>query len=479
MFQLVPLLLTFLAHGAHFKFDPECANYCAFRDTQNHCHGVRFQRTKDQQWVYTKWSDSLQRCFFLKPWSFRSVTPQEVEKVCQCKSLDPLPSLPEKRLPMTEKSAQVLRDLKTQISSWVQCAPNPMTITPKDLQQHFLPEQQMSCEAMRNRGNESYAVLGDCQASGSGCSYYANTNVWAGPLCLAGNLERCADVKLGQNPETGAWYRSAFQRRFPWSEQGQPQFSRDEFLGVMSYLVATKDKAAAERWMRFVGRNQKKFLSKTGKLFSVYSICPPLGDRPSFISEDVWKKMIPDDRCEMRPSSWNLMGRVYRGIGFSDEELRKIDPKIAWRLKVFDSIDDLVTYASASTVPVTGGGSFQGSLQAITLQVLMHLGYGDRILVKSAARRIDQRSNFMSPYYHWLAEGGRATEYGVSLIKKYCPQERPLYGVLPDGSTSIAAAAYFDSAVDYFGGLSDWGVRFYPTGHECVAWIDLYLSQKI
>lgn len=473
---------------AQTTFEPDCQNYCSFRELEHPCQGIRFKKVfmkngkEDAAWQYTHWSPLLRACVYNRLYEtsgpkdinvslrWRKVSPDQIKKACSCDgSVEPV-KLPDAAEPMSEQTAQELRALREKVEGWAQCAPDPLTIpAPADDQHPYKPSDMKSCRQMKAEGKKGYIVLGACVNEGDpDCSYYGNTNNISGPYCLFGDTDRCEDVRAAQDSATGAWYRNAFQRRFPQSEKGQPLFSRDEVLGVMAYLVKTKDTSAAEKWLRFLVSNPRKrsfILEKIKIDHEVVDFCPPDGP------------VTADDRCEMRPDTWALMGRVYRYIGMSDERMKEISAPLYRKMMGWQPVENLLADLSARTVPAVGGGSYQESLQATHLTVLRYMDGGGGFLVDNTAKVIDRRTMKASPYYHWLALGGHASEYGASLIKKFCPVERPHYGLQPDGTTAIAAASFFDAAVQTFGGSYN-GQRDFPVGHDCIGWINLYLSDS-
>lgn len=494
--RVTPLLAGWLVFAAlpatssqaQTTFEPDCENYCSFQELEHPCQGIRFKMLykkdgkEEVEWLYTHWSPMLRSCVYNRLYEtsgpkdlnlnlrWRKVSPEGIRKACPCEgSAVPTP-LPDPGEPMSEKTARELFVLREKIEGWAQCAPDPLTIPePADLQHPYKPSDMRPCRAMKAEGKKGYIVLGACVNEGDpDCGYYGNTNNISGPYCLLGDTDRCEDVRTSQDPETGAWYRNAYQRRFPSSETGQPLFSRDEFLGVMAYLVKTKDTAAAEKWLRFIAENPRKrssILAKVKIKREVVDFCPPDGP------------VAADDRCEMRADSWALMGRVYRHIGISDARMKELGGPLYRKMKAWKPLESAIANLSARTVPAVGGGSYQEGLQATHLLVLRYMDAGDGILDRNTARVIDRRTMKASPYYHWLALGGHASEYGASLIKKFCPVERPRYGRQPDGTYAIGAASFFDSAVQTFGGSYN-GQRDFPVGHDCVGWINLYLSDR-
>lgn len=458
----------------------DCPNYCAFREMEKNCHGIAFKETKEKKdkkkikYHYTHWSDLRKGCVNNRIPFYEFISEKEVVAACPCDGLPKLAAPPDKDLDLSEGTRQELIALKKKIGKWARCAPDPLTIDYKNDQAPYTPEQSDSCVEMKKRGENPYIVLGGCHTEGNHqCTYYGNTNNYAGPLCYAGDLDRCDDMLKNMEPDTGAWHRSAFQRRTILAERGQSMFSRDEFVGIMLYFIKTKDKASAEKWMRFIHNNPEIPSTLLGKLNKVMSICPPLPDqKPEGVTDFQWEEMQPDDRCEMRGDSWATMYKVYEYLGFSDDELKSISKKIYRKMKINNPIGAIVADISARTVKEVG---YEQGNQATNVLILQATGHGDNPIVKDAARVINERSGFESAYYHFL-DKRKPTEYGAHLIKKYCPETMPDYKNPPHGGQGIAAGGFFDFAVHYHKGVASGWQANMPTGHECIAWINLYLQ---
>lgn len=467
---------VFAADGVEVYAD--CSNYCAFNEFENNCHGIAFKHTKENKvdYLYSHWGKNLTQkngCIYNRIPHYHFIDAEKISLLCPCLNTPPNPELPEKYQPMSDRTRKELIVLRSKLKKYAACAPDPLLMpVPEDVQHPYKPQDVESCEKMKAKGKPFYMVLGDCAENGRNCSYHGNTNNYSGPLCFAGESDRCQDVSLSQNPETGAWYRNAFQRRFTTSGWGQPLFSRDEFLGVMLYLAKTKDKVAAERWLRFIDKNPKKKITLVG--IPVHNICPPLPEeKPIEIPDEDWQKMQPDDRCEMRGDSWAAMYRTYLHIGFTKDELFKISPSIYLIMNLFSGTAGISSNLSSRVIFPYG---YELGNQASNILLLNAIGMKKDKLLINAAKVIDRRTDYESAYYHYLAEGEKATEYGAALIKKYCPKVKPDYTHPPQGGTATAAASYFDFGVHYFMGVKDGWEANLPTGHECIGWINLYLK---
>ena len=155
-----------------------------------------------------------------------------------------------------------------------------------------------------------------------------------GLLCMAGFEEACGAVADAQD-ENGRFWRSPDRKG---DNKGDPHsFSRDMSLGVLAYLVATKDKLAAQKWISWIGDN-KKCLYASGqdcgfslpgalggaKLFD-YPKLPVVCTDEQTVEKD-YKGMIefslttPLPRCLITPGLANLMTEVFSYIGVEGAE---------------------------------------------------------------------------------------------------------------------------------------------------------------
>lgn len=119
----------------------------------------------------------------------------------------------------------------------------------------------------------------------------------AGYLCLFGMIERCEDVKNSQAPD-GRFYRA---RQYIGVTRVDA-FSRDHFNGVMAYYMATRDRDSAERYLHWLETSKFKLCEKAS-----------------------------DNRCEMRPDTWGIMGRVWKANGWPVSA--RISRKMKWGMR--------------------------------------------------------------------------------------------------------------------------------------------------
>ena len=198
-----------------------------------------------------------------------------------------------------------------------------------------------------------------------------------------------------------------------------------------------------------------------------------MNEKPESITDKQWEDMQPDDRCEMRPNDWVAMYETYKHIGFTDQDLKSMSAGIYARMLATKPIMSVTSLVSAGTVPAR---NYQLALQATMILLYREIGFKGNAVLDATARLIDERTAKDSPYYHYLAKGNQATEYGAKLIQKFCPAEKPNYLNPPQGGRGTPSAAYFDSASHTFGGINNGYETNLPIGHDCIGWINLYLN---
>ena len=204
--------------------------------------------------------------------------------------------------------------------------------------------------------------------------------------------DRCEDVRKSQDQTTGRWWRSPGLIDLPstWAT-----FSRDQAKGAMAYLVATKDSAAAEKWMNYVEFNH---------------------DRLCAVSPE------GSDSCSTRAGFWNQTHNIWKYLGLP---LRKKMTGIKYLIERFyDPIEasvqkaDYPMHLTAANVYIDQEIEKRGTK-------IPNTGTHEKI-ADILTRREPQ-----NPFFHYLANG--SDEEGAELVLKYCPQTKPVNpGTPPD-----------------------------------------------
>lgn len=134
-----------------------------------------------------------------------------------------------------------------------------------------------------------------------------------GLMCASGIEEGCKGVQQAQGSD-GRWWRSPrlVNRE---GEGAKVSFSRDMAAGVMLYLISTRDKEAATKWLRWIKGNRACML-----------------DNPTGVGGDCLRRALVyrycrddgrDQRCAMVPGSWELLTAVWNKLGLPlDKEMK-------------------------------------------------------------------------------------------------------------------------------------------------------------
>ena len=117
-----------------------------------------------------------------------------------------------------------------------------------------------------------------------------------GLLCASGYRRGCEAVRLAQAPD-GGWYRSP--RLINTRGENKTSFSRDMAMGVMLYLVETRDREAARRWLNWINENRPVVTTIPVEILGPHRYC----------RDEI------NQSCTLLPASWAILDRVWRFIG--------------------------------------------------------------------------------------------------------------------------------------------------------------------
>ncbi len=121
-----------------------------------------------------------------------------------------------------------------------------------------------------------------------------DATLFSGLLCLSGEEAGCKAVEAAQDT-AGKFWRSPRRVGVDTSNS----FSRDMALGVLSYLLATKDQEAAQAWIQWIDQNSLCQLNVGGVCqLRTYRYC----------------RDDSDARCFITPGMWSVMRRVWEHL---------------------------------------------------------------------------------------------------------------------------------------------------------------------
>jgi hypothetical protein len=207
-----------------------------------------------------------------------------------------------------------------------------------------------------------------CRAEGTG-EGDGDTMLWAGLLCLSGEALGCATAKASVSA-LGQPYRSPGRV----DKETSNTFSRDMFLGLMAYLLATGDTEIAKRFQSWLYSNNN-------------NLCL--------------------DSCDMRSTTWGLMGEVWLKIGLPltrEMQLGKIG-------------DDTSQYAAVNYA----NPGYQQHLIAVTVWLRQNIGT-QTIILNEALRSLANK-NPSNPFFAYLGEG--KSDKVLQLAIDACPATEP------------------------------------------------------
>lgn len=211
-----------------------------------------------------------------------------------------------------------------------------------------------------------------------------DATLFSGLLCLAGENLGCDAVKAAQD-NTGKFWRSPRRVGLDTSNS----FSRDMALGVLAYLVATKDKAGAQSWLKWIDQNSVCQVNVGGS-------CQLRTFR--FCRDD------SDGRCFVTPGMWSMMRRVWEHLGLPlHGEMRTLGE------------NTLVAETEQAAV------GYQLHLKSVMALIYQKIGRGypfEWDLVNIISER--QPDNL---FFRYLQEG--ASDSLIQSLQSICPLEAP------------------------------------------------------
>lgn len=207
---------------------------------------------------------------------------------------------------------------------------------------------------------------------------------YAGYLCMIGQEIGCETVRRSFSADGRAW-RSPGRVNVDTVDS----WSRDMLIGLMSYLVATKDVEIAKAWWAYVEANNGK-------------ICPD----------------ATDGRCDLTPNTRGLISDVWKYLGL---------PRTASMLNgAF--WDDTFLKAQANLAD-TG---YQLELVAIQIYIKQRLDGYNTILKEAAEALVRRQPN--NPFFEFLYRGQtrRFYELWLSQMPTQAPEKQFQWSIARD-----------------------------------------------
>lgn len=212
-----------------------------------------------------------------------------------------------------------------------------------------------------------------CLAEGTGTGD-GDVLAYAGYLCLAGEEIGCETARRSIDSMGRAWRSPARVGHIEIANS----FSRDMLLGLLAYLIATKDTDSAAKFLLY--------------------------------TEAIGGRLCPDaldNKCSMTPATYGLMKLVWQHIGLTPS------PK----MYLYAIIDDAVLEGQA----LTADAGYQ--LELIATHILLRQKLGDyNKTLERAAKKLTERQP-ENEYYELVYRG--KTERFMQLFLAHAPQTAP------------------------------------------------------
>lgn len=194
-----------------------------------------------------------------------------------------------------------------------------------------------------------------------------------GLLCLSGDQLSCEAVRRSQGSDGRMW-RSEIRV----AADAVNSFSRDMAMGVLAYLVATKDVSLASRWMTWIESNNWRLCRESS-----------------------------DNRCDFSPGFWSLFRDVWQYLRLPLNQ--QMDTAI---------LDDSLLALLQSQFAPEG---YELHLSAVNLLIRKSMGQKSTTL-DALARALTTRQN-LNPFFAYLSEGG--TPRTQENLFQWCPDTAP------------------------------------------------------
>jgi hypothetical protein len=246
--------------------------------------------------------------------------------------------------------------------------PNPPDLSPENRQLIADSKNEILKWVIRRDGGTAKPSIDDPLGD------VGDSTLFSGMLCASGDQLACQAVKNAQG-SNGRWWRAPSRV----DKEALNSFSRDMSLGVLLYLVVSKDTEAARRWMTYIENNKGVMCTEDS-----------------------------DGRCSITPDTWNVFASVWDHLGLpqnGDMRLaRSLFSKARWT-------------SEALSRPL----GFQVHLVAVVLYIYQTMGFWNEDLAVAAKNLVFRQPG--NPWFLYLSEG--ATPKVVADTLYYAPKEKP------------------------------------------------------
>ncbi|MEY3903859.1 MAG: hypothetical protein RL189_3165 [Pseudomonadota bacterium] len=236
------------------------------------------------------------------------------------------------------------------------------------------PDRLLLSEKLLERQNEIKRWVQRCGVSVAkeNCEV-GDAALFNGLMCLSGDELSCEGVRRSQGSDGRMW-----RAEYRIAADAVNSFSRDMSLGVLAYLVKTRDRELAVRWMNWIESNE-------------FRLC----------------RESSDNRCAFTPGFLSLFREVWQFIG--------LPVTAQMRAAVFD--DSVMALIQARFAPA----GFEMHLAGVNALIRKSMGQNTPTLNSlTDALMIRQPLN---PFFSYLAMGARPQV--VELALAWCPRGQP------------------------------------------------------
>lgn len=235
----------------------------------------------------------------------------------------------------------------------------------------------VSAESIRQlieqkNGIQRWALRCGTSVAKDDCSV-GDAALFNGLLCLSGDELACEAVRRSQGSDGRLW-----RAEFRIASDAVNSFSRDMALGVLAYLVATKDRDLAVRWMSWIEKND-------------FRLC----------------RESSDTRCDFSPGFWMLFREVWEFLG--------LEPNEKMRSAVLE--DSVMALLQAHFSPA----GFEMHLAGVNALIRKSMGQRSSTL-QSLADVLAQRQP-KNPFYAYLSLGAQPLVIEKTIA--WCPSGQP------------------------------------------------------
>lgn len=222
---------------------------------------------------------------------------------------------------------------------------------------------------------ETWAIRCGFSVAKDNCSI-GDAALFNGLMCFSGDELACEAVRRSQGSDGRMW-RSELRV----AGDAVNSFSRDMALGVLAYLVATRDSGLGQRWMAWIERNDRRLCRESS-----------------------------DNRCVITPGLWSLFRDVWAHLGLPQT-------LSMGQGQLLDS--PFVTLMQAQFAPL----GFEVHLTAVSLLLRHKMGQRSETLASLAAALVTRQPS--NPFFVYLNEG--PSHSTVRLTRAWCPASAPTY----------------------------------------------------